>query len=694
MKDKAMPTRTGKRTSPGWLALVAALTTLMAHAAEGPSRHTACSEEAAAGVLARATDLGSMISSSPIELTVWLRLRNSAALDRTLTAHRAAGDTWLSEKQIEQRHAPTAADVAAVDAFLRAHGLTVTGVGTHRLFVKATGTVAGVDAAFKVQLHQYSFRGAAFHASRVQPTLPASLAPLVASVGGLSDLEARPMLVNHLGPGAWSNVRHPSDGLGLPWNVIPLSTTPGGPFFTAQCFYPPTTVSFSSSTASASYSGGVYGAGGNNTSPCGYQPSDLQTAYNLRPLYAAGLDGAGQTIAIVDAYGSTTLQQDLATFSTLMGLPAANLQILGTPSAANFSTNATLAQWAGETTLDVEWAHAVAPGAKILLVVAASQSLDDLMAANLTAAQQPGVVSIGNSWGYFESFTDLPARTAADGILKLAAAKGISVNFASGDYGNGDLALGYADVGYPASSPYATSVGGVSVALDANKHILFQTAWGNNGVLIAGPTAASSPPLDPPDPGGLLSGGGGGVSDVYPRPPFQAFLGRWGSRRLVPDISWVADPYTGVEVVITTDTQGDQGVGLDGGTSVAAAMFSGLWSIAVQKARGPLGQAAPLLYRLPPWAIADVVAPISFENVTGTLTDASGTQQLTAEDLVVPLQGQATFLSRLYQGPDGAWFVFTFGTDSKLRAAPGWDPATGLGTPNGAAFVNAVSSQD
>jgi subtilase family serine protease len=133
-----------------------------------------------------------------------------------------------------------------------------------------------------------------------------------------------------------------------------------------------------------------------------------------------------------------------------------------------------------ETTLDVEWAHAIAPGAKIILVVAPTLTGDDLFAAIATASMQPGVVSISNSWGAPESQLDIPDRSAGDGVLKLANAKGQAVNFGSGDLGNNASLLGYADVVYPASSPYATSVGGVSVSLDANKHVAFQTSWGTN----------------------------------------------------------------------------------------------------------------------------------------------------------------------------------------------------------------------
>jgi subtilase family serine protease len=684
----------------GWLGPVAACLTMVVASAAGEQAQVASRDHGATTALSRATDLGPMSSTSPIKLTVWLKLRDSDGLDRTLAAQRANGAAWLSEQQIDQRHAPAAADVAAVSTFLKAQGLTVTGVGPHDLYVKATGTVASVDAAFQVQLHQYTLGGSTFHASSVKPTLPASIAPRVVSVGGLSNLAGTPMIVGlRLNPGARTSIERHGDALGEPLKVFPLSTAgPAGVVASAQCFYPPTTVSFSSSTATASYSGRVYGASIDNTvpgtlAPCGYQPSDLQTAYNLTPLYQAGLDGTGVTIAIVDAYGSTTLQSDLTTFSTLMRLPPANLQILGTPVASAYSTDALLAHWALETTLDVEWVHAIAPGAKILLVVAPSNSIDDLVTGILTASQQPGVVSISNSWATPESFTDLPTRTSTDSVLKLVTSKGISVNFATNDFGNYALDIGDVDVAFPASSPYATGVGGVSVALDENKHILFQTAWGNNAEQIVGPIASGSPPEDPPVPLGFVGGSGGGVSSVYRLPPFQASLAFWGRRRLLPDISWVADPFTGVELVVTYDSQGTQLVGLVGGTSVATPMFSALWGIAAQKAKRPLGQAAPLLYTLPPGAITDVVAvQDSSTNVTGTLTDANGTEHLRPVDLVLPLQGQATFLSALYNVPGtGTWYVITFGTDSTLPAGPGWDPATGLGTPNGVAFVDAVA---
>ncbi len=678
-----MPSRKSKHSTGLFLAAAASMVSLA---------HAATVANGASALTSRATDLGPVSRSSPVQITVWLKPHDNAGLEQTLSAQRDGSAAWLTEDQIQARFAPAPGDVAAVSSFLKSEGLTVTGVGPHNLFVKAEGSAAIVQSAFKVEMHQYSLQGKTFRANTANPTLPDRLAPLVASIGGLSDHGANPNVVRpatHVR--ATHGGTHPSDAEGAKPKPIRIDAKANGLVFSAQCFYPPTSVSFTGNGASATYEGNRYGADINNQAdgtvgPCGYQPSDLQTAYNMNPLYRVGLDGTGVTIAITDAYGSTTVQQDLALFSAVMGLPAPQLTIIGTPTESGFSGTVN-SGWADETTLDVEWVHSIAPGAKILLVVAPTNSFDDLFNAILTASAQPGVVSISNSWSGPESQTDIPTRSAGDAVLKLANAKGQSVNFATGDEGNETFDLGYADVNYPASSPYATGVGGVSVGLNSRGQINFQTSWGNNLTEIADTIALGSPPIDSPFNEGFVFGGGGGTSNVYPLPGFQRSLG--GNRRLVPDISWTADPYTGVEIIETEDSAGDQFILTIGGTSLATPMFSALWGIAAQNAHHPLGQAAPRLYNLPDGAITDVrTTPTSQNNVTGVLNDSFGTQQLTSWDLALPLQGQPTFYSALYNSPYSTrWFVITFGTDSTLQAGPGWDPATGLGTPNGWNFV-------
>jgi subtilase family serine protease len=632
----------------------------------------------------RATDMGATNAARLVTVTAWLRMHDGAALGQKVQAQHdptsATFQQWSDEAAIDA-HAPTAAEAATVKGFLASSGLTVTGVGPHNLFVTASGTAAQVQAALNVQLHDFQVGSRTFFANTGKPSLPASVRPLVAFVGGLTDNRAKPMNVRPIEPGGTLT-------------RASLAAHPDGLFFSAGCFRAPETVSFTSADADATYSGNRYGQDNSNTAfgslpPCAYQPSDIQTAYGLDKLYRAGLDGRGQTVAIVDAFGSTTIQRDVAAFSSAMGLPPADLTVIGTPTESDFSGDAN-AGWAGETTLDVEWVHAIAPRAKIVLVVAVDNSFDHLFGGIITAASVPGVSTISNSWASFELNTDPEFRAAADDIFKSIAARGISVHFSSGDDGDEAVNLGVADVAWPASSPWVTAIGGVTLSLRRDKSIAFQTAWGNNLTEIADTVALGSPPVDPVFNEGFTGGGGGGVSDVYAKPWFQRKLP--GERRRVPDISWVADPYTGGEIIITGDAAGDLFFDAFGGTSLSCPMFSGLWAIAAQRAGHKLGQAAAHLYDLDDSAITDVKAVSSRNNVTGLIHDAGGDSPEIASDLAAPLQNLPSFYSALYNSPySSRWFVVTFGTDSTLKATDGYDLATGLGTPNGPAFVEAMA---
>jgi subtilase family serine protease len=648
-------------------------------------------------LLSRATDLGPADAASPIEITVWMKLHDQPGLDALVAAQQEGKGDYLSMGQVRAQHAPSATDVAKVAAFLRAQGFTVS-PGQDNLYVKASGTVARVQSAFKVELHQYDLYGRTFRASARSATLPPELQPLVTAVGGLSSLGAEPQIAQ-VGRNANGTVHTTAAAEGIVSQAVPFDAQSNGLFFSAQCFFGTTTQSFSGGGVSATYQGNRYGApitnGPPNLAPCGYQPSDLQTAYNLTPLYQHGLDGSGMTIAIVDAFGSTTIARDAAVFSAAMGLPPINLTVIGTPTESNFSGDAN-SGWATETTLDVEWVHAVAPGAKIILVVTADNSFGNLFGGILTAAEQPGVVAISNSWSGFDIGIagDSEFYNAADGLLQAIGAAGISVNFSTGDFGDNSSQLGgiYTSTGWPGSSPFATAVGGVSVALDSHKHIAWQTSWGTQLTEIVDKISLGSPPLDVPFNEGFDAGGTGGYSDTYPKPFWQ--FGVPGNRRGTPDISWVADPFTGVEIIFTTSAAGGLGIEPIGGTSVACPMFSALWGIATQRAHHLLGQAAPRLYRLPPWsgAITDIVNFSSPNNVTGTIMDAGGTNPVRATELAAPLNDQPQFISALYNSPHSTrWFVIDFGVDTTLPTGPGWDVATGLGAPNGWAFVHAIA---
>jgi len=273
-----------------------------------------------------------------------------------------------------------------------------------------------------------------------------------------------------------------------------------------------------------------------------------------------------------------------------------------------------------------------------------------------------------------------------------AAAQGIDVNFSSGDYGDDSSVLGFKTVDFPASSPYATGVGGTSLFLDGAGNAT-ETAWGTNLTRIANNTASGNAPYDPPQSSpslglGFTFGAGGGASHDYAKPSWQSSLP--GTMRMVPDVGMLADPYTGGEIIQTVG--GQTGVTAVGGTSLAAPMFSGVMAIATQKAGHGLGQAAPLLYGLPSGAVNDVVQLAGTDNVTGSITDANGTTAYSADQLATPDPAVGgSYISAFYNSPFSTrWFVITFGTDTSLAAKPGWDDVTGVGTPNGWSFVQAI----
>ncbi len=230
-----------------------------------------------------------------------------------------------------------------------------------------------------------------------------------------------------------------------------------------------------------------------------YTPAQIRHAYGFDQLQA---DGTGQIIAIVDAYGNASIQSDLNTFCAQFGLPDATVTILGPNSSADTG-------WALETALDVEWAHAIATNATIILSVAKSSSDVDLLAA-IAAATNAGATVVSMSWGG----TEFSGQTSYDAYFQAA---GVTFVASSGD--SGELP-GRIQVEWPAASPYVVGVGGTSLQLDANNNRVSETAWSSSG---------------------------GGLSTVYTRPAWQ---NTWSSynHRGVPDVSYNADPNTGVLV--------------------------------------------------------------------------------------------------------------------------------------------------
>jgi subtilase family serine protease len=635
-----------------------------------------------------AADLGATNASQQLTLTLQLNGRDSTALDRRLQAiydpASAYYHRWLSVGEAKALSAPAAADVAALHEFLANNRLQQVSAGPGHITVR--GSVADAERSFGVSIHDFRTSNGTRYANVANPSVPANLAGVVSAVTGLSEHRMQSHLVH---------ARTADGQLARP---VPLASVPNGFFFSAQCFRAAQTQVFTSATARATYRGNRYGqdiANGDlgTLPPCGYQPSDWQTAYGLDKLYQRGLDGTGTTVAIVDAFGSQTIQYDVDTFSQLYGLPPADLTVIGTPTGATYSTDANLAGWAEETTLDVEWVHAIAPGAKIVLVVSPDNFDVNLSAAVAQAVTLPGVVVVSNSYGGPETTEDAPGFAAFEAANKLGAALGVSVNYSSGDSGDFSNDVGYVDVSYPSGSPWATSVGGTSLALNSDGSIAWQTGWGNNITRIADTAANANAPLVPPLALGFNFGGGGGTSTIFHKPRFQNRLS--GNMRQQPDISWLADPYTGVELILSADDAGNQAFTAIGGTSLSCPAFSALWAIAAQRAGHPLGLAARSVYRMGPNAIQDVQPVGSRNNVTGVIRTGDTQIRETAADLAQVDSSNGPFFSALYNSPYSTrWFVLSFGTDTSLTVRRGWDNVTGLGTPNGQNFVEAAAHLD
>ena len=270
--------------------------------------------------------------------------------------------------------------------------------------------------------------------------------------------------------------------------------------------------------------------------PLGYTPAQIKSYLGLTGT------GSGQTIAIVAAYNAPTIAADLATFDTTFGLPAPPSFKKVSQTGSTTSLPATDAGWALEASLDVEWAHAVAPAASLLLVEASSSSLSNLDTAISYASKQTGVSVISNSWG---SAGEISGETTMDTYCKLT--KAVCV-FSSGDNGNPG--------GYPAYNPYVISVGGTTLWLSTT-----------NGVTSVTSEAA-------------WSGSGGGVSVYETKPAYQSALPF--AKRTVPDVSYDADPTTGFAVYDSTTYNGSSGWFQMGGTSAGAPQWAGIIAAADQ----------------------------------------------------------------------------------------------------------------
>ena len=355
-----------------------------------------------------------------------------------------------------------------------------------------------------------------------------------------------------------------------------------------------------------------------------YTPLQYHTAYDLNPLYSRGITGAGRTIVIVDSFGSPTIASDIKTFDAQFGLPSLDLSIARFGTIPPFNPNdSTVVGWAEETTLDVEYAHAIAPGAKIVLAetpVAETEGttgLPEMMNAEQTLINSGVGDVISQSFGATENTFPGFSQGNYSSLLSLryafkdALAHRVTVLAASGDEGatdyesDGSALYPYRVNSWPSSDPLVTSVGGTQLYLDNNGHRLQPDSVWNDG----------------------FGAGGGGVSAIFGRPLYQLGVTKVvGSHRGTPDVSMTAAVDGAAWVYWSFPGAGAPGWELVGGTSEATPVFSGVVALADQLAGHRLGLINPALYTLGALShrtglstgLVDVTAGNnSFNNVTG-----------------------------------------------------------------------------
>lgn len=351
--------------------------------------------------------------------------------------------------------------------------------------------------------------------------------------------------------------------------------------------------------------------------PSGFSPAQIRHAYGFDQVMFGTVtgDGAGQTIAIVDAFNHPNIASDLHTFDVTFGLPDPSFtkywQVEGGQPPRDD------AGWALEIALDVEWAHAIAPAASIMLVEAFDNSDTNLFASVAWAAQQPGVSAISMSFGGSE----WSGQTSYDVDFQTPAGhQGVTFIAASGDRASGGwYSLTNPFPIYPAASPNVVGVGGTSLFLDPSGNYGAESAW---------------------------DGSGGGISGVESQPGYQqGVVPQSSTRRVSPDVAFVADPFTGVAVYDSYASGGDPWF-VVGGTSASSPIFAGLMAM-VNQGRALRG--------------------------------------------VTSLDGATQTLPAIYTMAS-LFRDITSGGPPVYPAIPGYDASTGFGTPVATSLVPALAS--
>jgi subtilase family serine protease len=585
---------------------------------------------------------------------------------------------FLSPAAAIRRFGPTGAQVRAVEQWLSASGLRPRRVSAQE--IEAAGTTGAAERAYGTVLEEYEADGGTFRAPAAGLRVPSAIAPDVLSVSGLANMPALMRPASLTGAGGPARIRSGA----ARW---PMSKGADGAVYLGP-------------RPCSAY----WGQRTDGTDPringahqpyvvCGYTPQQLRSAYDLPP---AGT-GQGVTVAITDAYGSPTIVSDANAYATGHGgQPFAPGQYRQTVTPASWTGQADCggtAVWADEETLDVEAVHAIAPAAGIRYYGANSCDDQGFLGVFSSIIDTHAADVITSSWGQPISASVGSEPASVIGVytqlFEQAAVEGIEVSFSAGDCGAEDPrtvcgAAGnstQAQADFPSSDPWVTSVGGTAVEIGKAGTAARTVPWGDD-LWVRQNRGWESLASIGYDPHGWYYGGGGGTSGpstdgtfpgfaepwyqrgVVPGPLAQTLpTGRRASRpmRVTPDVSMDADPQTGF-LVGQTQVLPDGSTGYAesdvGGTSLASPLFAGLVADSIQQHTVGNGFLNPVLYldeAFAPWAFGDVVSPSA----------------AAAPYAILPSVGGA---------PAAA---VRLGDDELLIATPGYDDATGLGTPAG-----------
>ncbi len=594
---------------------------------------------------------------------------------------------FLTRTQVRAQFDPARATTRLVETGLRALGAQVARVSSDGRLIDATATAGALTAGWGVRFADVRTpAGGSELVALNQPTLPAALRPEIADIIGLSATPVQTFTESPAG----------------------VSTAPAPAYFNGR----PCSSYYGQKTATKQP---AYQGKAQPYTICGYSPKQIRSAYRVPQTH---LTGKGARIAIVDDYDSPTIVSDTNHYSKLHGIPGLKPgQFVDHTDPASQNTPEVTVddptgivgslpaespqEWSGEQTLDVEMVHTMAPKATIDYYGGDQGiGLQPLEAEFSQAIADDTAQFISDSWGVYEQY---PLITPADTNLmetelQLGSIEGIGAAFSSGDDGDNIEMNDVKSADFPASSDMVTSVGGTTLVVGPHNRYVGETYWGtrlepltkNGKGWNAKPVSGGFGPAT--GPGSSAGAAGGGDSSLFAEPSWQkpvvpaalttqTYTSPDGSStnnvtspgRVEPDISLVADSTTGVLVGQTqTDVNGKAAYSEYrlGGTSVSCPLFSGLVALAIQADHGKnLGFVSPALYsayRHSPNGFRD---PSLGRNLVNVRTDYTNTQD--------PSSGLVFHLRLL-------------GQLSTLHDLRGYDDSTGLGTPNGPAFIRGL----